>query len=193
MPKKSVPGNSRSDPSRKKLAGLPRDLLVSAHLVAGTLWFGTSLCMVVITLSNLNTQNGDALYAINSMVKLVDEFVLIPAAIASVITGTLLCKLTGWGFFKYYWVSVKWIATTSLIIFGTFWLGPWTNAMTAISDTERIKALANPLFMFNIKGVIIGGAIQASCLLAIIAISIIKPWGRRNMAPRGGSKFTALI
>jgi hypothetical protein len=36
--------------------------------------------------------------------------------------------------------------------------------------------------MFDIHGVIIGGAIQVICLFAIIAISIIKPWGRRNVS-----------
>ncbi len=61
------------------------------------------------------------------------------------------------------------------------WLGSWTNSMTAISDSERVKALTNPLFIFDTRGVIVGGAIQVICLLAIIAISIIKPWGRRDL------------
>lgn len=74
------------------------------------------------------------------------------------------------------------LKSDSVFSFGTFWLGPWTNSMTAIADIERVKALTNPLFMFDIHGVIIGGAIQVICLFAIIAISIIKPWGRRNVS-----------
>ncbi|HIK06723.1 MAG TPA: hypothetical protein IGS40_18740 [Trichormus sp. M33_DOE_039] len=61
--------------------------------------------------------------------------------------------------------------------------GPWTNSMTAIADIERVKALTNPPFMFDTQGVIIGGSIQLICLLTIIAISIIKPWGRRVNSP----------
>jgi hypothetical protein len=38
--------------------------------------------------------------------------------------------------------------------------------------------------MFNTHGVIAGGAIQVICLLAIIFISIIKPWGRRDLRQR---------
>jgi hypothetical protein len=34
--------------------------------------------------------------------------------------------------------------------------------------------------MFDFKAAAIGGAIQTICLLAIIAISVLKPWGRRG-------------
>lgn len=106
---------------------------------------------------------------------------MIPSAIGSAITATFLRWLTNYGFFKFYWVIVKWILTTSLIIFGTFWLYPWSETATSISDTERIQAFANPLYMFDTKGVLIGAAIQALCLFVIIGISVIKPWGRRSI------------
>ena len=67
------------------------------------------------------------------------------------------------------------------MIFGTFWLYPWSEAATSISDTERIQAFANPLYAFDTKGVLIGAAIQALCLFVIIGISVIKPWGRRSI------------
>ncbi|MDZ8053447.1 MAG: hypothetical protein RMX68_013930 [Aulosira sp. ZfuVER01] len=44
---------------------------------------------------------------------------------------------------------------------------------------ERSQALTNPLYAFDIKGVLIGGAVQNICILSIIAISVLKPWGRR--------------
>jgi hypothetical protein len=188
MANTSVTVKNKKEQPRKRLTGLPKHLLVSAHLASGAIWFGTALCMVLIAFTNMNTPNGDELYAINSVVKRLDDFVVIPAANASLLTGALLSGLTVWGFFKFYWVIVKWVATVVLITFGTFWLGPWTNAMTAISDTERLKALTNPLFMFDIKGVIIGGLIQTLCLLAIIAISIIKPWGRRDVITQSKEK-----
>lgn len=164
-----------------KLNVKQKNWLLSGHVAAGSLWFGVALAMVLMTIANLKTTNGDELHAINAMVKLLDDFVIIPMAIASALTGTFLCWLTVWGFFKFYWVITKWITTTALIIFGTLWLGPWTNSMTAISDSERVKALTNPLFMFDTHGVVVGGAIQVICLLAIISISIIKPWGRRDL------------
>ena len=164
----------------KKLNVKQKQWLISIHVIFAGIWFGTALCMIVIALMNRNTTNGDELYAINSVMKLLDDFVIIPSANLSLLSGGLLCWLTIWGFFKHYWVITKWFATVTLIVAGTIWLGPWTNAMTAISADERLQALQNPLYVFDRSGVIIGAVIQTSCLLAIVAISFLKPWGKRD-------------
>jgi hypothetical protein len=164
-----------------KLSVKQKNWLLASHVAFGGIWFGTALCMIAIALSNRNTPNGDELYAINSVMKLLDDFVIIPSATLSLITGGLLCWLTIWGFFKHYWVIVKWIATVTLIVTGTIWLGPWTNMMTAISAAERIQALQNPLYVFDQNAVLVGAIIQTLCILAIIGISVLKPWGRRNI------------
>jgi hypothetical protein len=164
-----------------KLSVKQKNWLLSAHVAFGGIWFGTALCMVAIALSKRHISNGDELYGINSALKLLDDFVIIPSATLSLVTGGLLCWVTIWGFVKHYWVIVKWVATVTLIVTGTIWLGPWVNAMTAISQVERIQALQNPLYVFDQKAVLLGGTIQTFCLLAIIAISVLKPWGRRRI------------
>ncbi len=181
----STSQNTEQKPQKFKIPKLsvkPKNWLISAHIATAGIWFGTGLCMVIIALYNLKTTNGDQLYAINSVMQLLDEVVIIPAATASLVTGALLSALTNWGFVKYYWVITKWIATISLIVFGTLWLGPWTNAITSISAELRLQALQNPLYMFNDQATIIGGIVQTICLLMIIAISVLKPWGRRKSA-----------
>ncbi|WP_026731945.1 hypothetical protein [Fischerella sp. PCC 9605] len=165
----------------KKLSVKQKNWLLSLHVAFGGIWFGTALCMIAIALSNRNTINGDQLYAINSVMKLLDDFVIIPAANLSLLTGGLLCWLTIWGFFKHYWVIVKWVATVTLIVFGTIWLGPWVNAMTAISQAERLQALQNPLYVFDYKAMLVGAIVQNICILAVIVISVLKPWRRRNV------------
>jgi len=163
-----------------KLNVKQKNWLLSGHVASGGIWFGTSLCMVLIALSNRNTTNGDQLYAINSALKLLDDFVIIPSATLSSVMGALLCWLTIWGFAKHYWVIVKWVATATLIVVGTAWLGPWTNAITAISQTQRLQALQNPLYIWEQKTLIIGAIAPMISLLAIIGISVLKPWGRRK-------------
>ena len=164
-----------------RLTGDQKSWLISAHVISGAIWFGTVICMVVMIIHNLNTTNGDELYAINSVVKRLDDWVVIPAANITLLTGLLICWFTIWGFFKFYWVITKLVMTVTLITFGTIWLGPWTNAMTAISDAERLKALSNPLFMFDTKALVIGGLIQIASLIFIFIISFLKPWGRRDL------------
>ena len=71
------------------------------------------------------------------------------------------------------------VASRKRIVFGTFWIGPWINAMTSISAAERLQALQNPLYMFDNQGIIWGGLAINITLLVVIAVSLLKPWGRR--------------
>lgn len=144
--------------------------------------------MFLIALRNNSTANADILFALNSVINLLDDFIVIPAAIGSVVTATLLCWQTNYGFFKFYWVMTKWILTTGLIVFGTFWLFPWGNTAEAISalrnsvgtaQAEGLDAFNNSIYTFDAKGVLIGSAIQVLLLFVIIVISSVKPWGRR--------------
>lgn len=174
----------------KKLSVKPKNWLVSLHVASGGLWLGAAFCIVATAIVKRNTTNGDELYAINSVLKFIDDWVIIPTAMLSLLTGGLLSWLTIWGFTKHYWVIAKWIATVMLIVTGTIWLGPWLNAMTALSDVERLQALHNPLYVLDQQRVIVGGLIQTSCLFAIIAISVLKPWGRRLMQSSKGNQET---
>lgn len=156
-----------------------KNWLVSAHVAFAALWTGTVTSMFLLALRNQHSVNADVLQALNSAINLLDDYIVIPAALGSLTTGTLLCWLTIWGFFKHYWVIAKWIATVALIVFGTFWLFPWANVATAISEAQRLQALKNPVYSFDAKGVLIGTAVQVICLVVIIVVSLLKPWGKR--------------
>ncbi|ARV60876.1 hypothetical protein BZZ01_21665 [Nostocales cyanobacterium HT-58-2] len=174
----------------KKLSVKQKNWLLASHVAFGGIWFGTALCMVLIALSNRQASNGDELYAVNSVLKRLDDWVIIPAATLSLMTGGLLCWLTIWGFFKHYWVITKWVATVTLIVTGTIWLGPWVNQMTAISEAERLQALQNPIYVFDQKAMLVGSIIQTLCVLAIIGISVLKPWGRRKLKVQSETPVT---
>lgn len=69
--------------ARFKLNVQQKNWLVFAHIATAGIWFGTGLCMVIIALHNLKTTNGDELYILNTVMQLLDEVVIIPAATAS--------------------------------------------------------------------------------------------------------------
>ncbi|WP_264308966.1 hypothetical protein [[Leptolyngbya] sp. PCC 7376] len=156
-----------------------RHWLLSFHIGFAALWTGTVSSLFLLSFRNMSSDNADILFALNSAINLLDEYLVIPAAIGSVLTATLLCWTTNYGFTKFYWVISKWFLTSGLVIFGTFWLFPWGNAAERISVTEGSNAFANSVYAFDAKGVLIGSIIQAVFLLMIIGISVIKPWGRR--------------
>lgn len=106
---------------------------------------------------------------------------VIPAAIGSVLTATFLCWLTNYGFTKFWWVISKWFLSISLIIFGTFWLYPWSNEAETIALSQGISALTDSSYDWDVRGVLIGTIVQTVLLIVIIGISVIKPWDRREI------------
>ncbi len=164
-----------------KLSVKQKNWVLSFHIGFAGLWTGTILCMFLITLRNKYTANSDILFAFHSMVNLLDDVIVIPAGIGSVLTATLLCWGSNYGFFKFYWVITKWILTIGLIILGSFWLFSWSNTAENIALSEGLEAFKNPIYLFDVKGVLIGCLIQVLFLLIIIAISTLKPWGRRTV------------
>ena len=135
--------------------------------------------MLLIHFTN-DPASGDELYGYISSIKLIDDYIIIPVAMGSLISGLLISILTNWGFFKFRWVTVKWIATIVFILFGTFWLGPWVNGMEHIVKTERIAALQNEIYLYNRQMNTFFGCIQASSLIVLLFISVLKPWKKKK-------------
>jgi uncharacterized membrane protein len=164
----------------KKLGVKGKAWLKGFHILFVCAWIGTALSMALLGFLKGHSPNGDELYAVNASIKLMDDFIIIPAALGSFITGVLLCWLTNWGFFKFKWIIFKWIQTIAQILFGTFWLGPWTNGAVFIADTERTLALQNQTYLYFREMTNYFGSIQTLLLIIVVFISILKPWGKRN-------------
>lgn len=157
-----------------------RNWLLSLHIASGGLWFGTALCSVALALSVGTLNAGNTLYGINIARNFMGEYLIVPSAVLSVITGVLLCSFTNWGFFKHYWVMTKQLVTLVLIVVGSVWLGPLTKEMTALSETGYSKVIQDSNYLSLQSIVTLGGALQTLALMAIIVVSTVKPWGRRK-------------
>ncbi|OPX89877.1 MAG: hypothetical protein A4E53_01392 [Pelotomaculum sp. PtaB.Bin104] len=163
----------------KKIGITGRSWLKSFHIFFCCAWIGTGLSMLLLGFVKGYTPSGDELYAVNASIKLIDDFIIIPAALGSLFTGLLICWLTNWGFFKFNWIVVKWIITVAQILFGTFFLGKWVNGATAISNTERALALQNQTYLYFREMNNYFGSIQVLLLIVVVFISVFKPWGKK--------------
>jgi hypothetical protein len=70
------------------------------------LWLGGA---VALTLMNflLRADDGMQLYGINISMKLIDDFVIIPGGVGSLLTGLLYSIFTNWEWFKHKWITTK--------------------------------------------------------------------------------------
>jgi hypothetical protein len=100
----------------------------------------------------------------------IDNYIIIPAAIGSCLTGLIYSHLTQWGYLKYYWIMVKWIFTITFIVIGFFWLIPWLNNMLEVTDSSSYDVAMSVHLAMTV--------LQTVLLFFVVIISVFKPWGR---------------
>lgn len=151
------------------------------HIFFVCTWIGAGISMLLLGFAKEHITNGDELYAINYSMKIIDDYIVIPSAFGTLITGLFFSWFTQWGFFKFYWIIVKWITIIAQILFGSFFLGPWLNGAEAIADAERIQALQNQTYLYFSQMNIYFGILQVLLLVLVVFVSVYKPWGKRQL------------
>ncbi|WP_285907592.1 DUF2269 family protein [Pseudodesulfovibrio pelocollis] len=151
--------------------------LKGLHLLAVACWVGGGVSLLMLYFLKAGVDDGGVLYGMNQAIHHVDmAVVVIPGAFGCLLTGLAYSLLTGWGFFRHGWLILKWVATVAAILFGTFFLGPWETAMMNISGELGLAALDDPAYLANQRLNFVWGAVQVAGLVALIWISVFKPW-----------------
>ncbi len=154
-----------------------RQALKSAHLTVSVIWLGAAISMNVLRYAWVPAVDAD-LYAVNHAITLIDSWVVVPSAWLSLLTGVFESWLTTWGFFKYRWVIVKWIATLGMMIYAPIFLSRWDRSLVAISKVEGLLALQNPAYLHDRQLYTLSGVTFIVILALLSLISTLKPWTR---------------
>jgi len=163
----------------KKLTAKETAWLKILHLLFVGAWIGGQMSLVLIQNIKYTLALPEHQYAILASVKAIDDIV-IGGAVGCFLTGLVYSLMTPWGFFKFRWITVKWISTVCIILFGTFFLGPWLNEMTQISANEYALALMNPRYLYDEKMNMIWASIAFGTNIFLVIISVLKPWKRQK-------------
>src|SRR3990172_2472827 len=144
---------------KKPLLGTTgKQWLKSIHLILSVIWLGAAISMNILRFAWAPSAQGD-LYAVDHSIALIDNWVVVPAAWGALLTGLLESWLTSWGFFKYRWVTVKWIGTVAIMIYAPLFVSQWDRKIEAISEVEGLLALQNPAYLqyrllYTLSGVV---------------------------------------
>lgn len=161
--------------------------LKALHIFLASVWIGTGISLLALGLFKGTVANGDELYGVYFSKKLLDDFLIIPSAFGTLITGALIAWLTNWGFLKYKWIIFKWVVGIGQVLLGMFFLGPWGNGATAIVQAERAQALYNEQFLYFTKMSMSLSFVQLLLIIIVVYVSVFKPWGKRNIDNDQGS------
>ncbi|MDR3204375.1 MAG: DUF2269 family protein [Deltaproteobacteria bacterium] len=154
-------------------------ILKSIHLITVCLWVGGSMALNLLMLFPLEPKSGNQLYGYLTALRFIDELVIVPGALGSLITGLLMSLTTHWGFFKHRWLAVKWILTIACIVIGIVALAPPIVTLGQLASEEGLSALTNPSFIHAKLLTIKGGLALLTLIIFMTVISVFKPWSRK--------------
>ncbi|GAA1656665.1 hypothetical protein [Actinoplanes couchii] len=155
-----------------------RQLAVWLHVLTSVGWMAQAMALCVLLATGLAAGPGTEQDAATSMALVLDGRLLAPMADASAFTGIMLAAATPWGFFRHWWVLIKFVITMVQLNVGIFLLSPALNHAAAAGPTPWQVA---------------GGALMASAIAFQGWLSIAKPFGRvrpqQRTAPAVGPRW----
>jgi hypothetical protein len=147
-----------------------RKLALSVHLTFSVGWIGAVVSYLALGLTAANSQDVETIRGAWMAMELVGWYVIVPLALASLLTGLIMALGTTWGLFRHYWVLIS----LALTVFSTVILllhMPTVSSMADIAleaEGARLEALGGDLGHPGIGLVV---------LLAVQVLNLYKPRG----------------
>ncbi|MGW0826003.1 DUF2269 domain-containing protein [Streptomyces sp. NPDC002845] len=168
-----------------KLSRRSRRAFLVVHVSASASWLGLTLGLLALGATAATTASAVTVEASVRAMKLFADWLLLPVAFLTLLTGLVLSLGTPWGLARHRWVYTKFwltLATTTATLFA---LRPGVNsAVTAVTAGEPLPDAGDVLF---------GPVVSLSAYIFMTVISILKPWGltRRGQALRASARKPA--
>ncbi|MGA4840856.1 DUF2269 domain-containing protein [Streptomyces sp. G45] len=162
-----------------KLRRPARRATLAVHVAASACWLGLTLGLLGLATAALTTDSDPTIEASVRSMKVFTDWLVLPLAFLTLVSGLLLSLGTSWGLARHRWVYTKFWLTLVTIAASTFALRPGVNeAMTALSAGEPLPSPSD---------LIAGPIVSLSAYLFMTVISVLKPWGltRRGRRLRG--------
>ncbi len=163
----------------KKLTSNQTKILKIFHILFTIMWIGGALALV-LTLSFLKPTTAEGFHMRSIAVRIFDYFLIIPGAIGLLLSGVIYGIWTNWGFFKHNWIIVKWILIAGQValgvIIGLLWIEPNVFEPSEMNNYITMQDMVQ----HNVRQAIIWGSVQITGLIAVVYISVVKPWKRRK-------------
>lgn len=149
-----------------------RKLVLSIHLVVSVGWIGAAGAYVALDLTTVRSDDPDLLRSAYMGMDLVVRSVIVPLAIATLLTGVAISLGTRWGLFRHYWVVISLLLTvlaTVVLLVETRTIAALAEVAADPSTTrDELSGLSSTL-VHSVGGLVV--------LLAVLVLNVYKPRG----------------
>jgi hypothetical protein len=165
-----------------------RKFVLATHITSSVGWLGGVIVFLALAVIGLTRQDVPTVRAAYLVMEPAAWFVLVPLAVASLLTGLVQSLGTQWGLFRHYWVLFKLLMNVGAIIV----LVMYTRTLGYLADvaaettmsSEDLRLLRTPTVVFH-------SGLALLLLLVAIVLAVYKPRGmtqyglRRTRQQRG--------
>jgi hypothetical protein len=159
-----------------------RKLALTAHVTSSVGWLGAVAAFLALAVAGLASQDPQTVRAAYLTMDLTGWFVLVPLALASLLTGLVQSLGTTWGLFRHYWVLFKLLIN----VFATIVLVLYMQTLDHFAEVAAETRLsADDLAMLRSPSPVLHAGAAVVLLLAATTLAVYKP---RGMTPYGQRK-----
>jgi hypothetical protein len=157
-----------------------RKLLLTAHITFSVGWLGAVAAFLALAIAGLTSRDAQMVRTAYSGMELTARFVIVPLAVASLLSGLIQSLGTPWGLFRHYWVLVKLLLTifATIVLLAKMPLIGYAarRAAETTSSSADLHTVGLQLAVHATGGLLV--------LFAITALSVYKPWGLTRYGQR---------
>src|SRR6266508_209587 len=155
-----------------------RKFVLTVHLTFSVGWIGAVVAYLALGVSAVASQDAQTVRAAWIAMELTGWFVIVPLALAALLTGLVISLGTPWGLFRHYWVLITFVLT----ILSTAVLLLHMPTVSSLADVAREADGAD---LARLGGDLLHPGVGLLVLLVITGLNVYKP---RGMTPYGWRK-----
>lgn len=149
-----------------------RKFALAVHIASSVGWIGAVTGYTALDVAAAMGQDAQVLRASYIGMELIAWYVIVPLALASLLTGLVVSLGTKWGLFRHYWVLISLLLTmlaTVVLLSQTQTISYFADvAADPATSSGDLRALGNTL-VHSVGGTVV--------LLVILVLNVYKPRG----------------
>ncbi len=162
-----------------------RKFALSVHLTFSVGWIGSVVAYLALGVTASNGTDAASIRGAWMAMELIGWYVIVPLAVASLLTGLVMAFGTKWGLFRHYWVSISF----SLTLFATAVL---ILHMPTVTSTAEVARNADIEVLETLGGDLQHPAVGLVILLVVQVLNLYKPKGLTRYGWRKQQEESAL-
>src|ERR671916_1086388 len=149
-----------------------RKFALAAHIALAVGWIGAAAGYIALDVAAATSQNAQTLRAAYIGMEVIAWYVIVPLALASLLSGLIMSLGTKWGLFRHYWVLISLLLTiiaTVVLLVETQTISYFADrAADPTTSGDDLRTLGNTL-IHSVGGTVV--------LLVILVLNVYKPRG----------------